>query len=70
MRAGQAPDYLQPLEELQFNMKNRMEVGAVLKELRLQNIKCKYDAEELAAQQNFEVTSFSYPNIALLESTI
>lgn len=55
VRAGQAPDYLQPLEELQFNMKNRMEVGAVLKELRLQNIKCKYDAEELAAQQNFEV---------------
>lgn len=54
VRAGQAPDYLQPLEELQFNMKNRMEVGAVLKELRLQNIKCKYDAEELAAQQNFE----------------
>ena len=56
VRAGQAPEYLQPLEELQFNMKSRMEVGAVLRDLRLQNIKCKYDAEELAAQQNFEVS--------------
>ena len=32
-----------------------MEVGAVLRELRLQNIKCKYDAEQLANEQNFKV---------------
>ena len=55
VRAGQAAEYLQPLEELQINMKNRMEVGGVLRELRLKNITCKYEAEELAAHQNFEV---------------
>ena len=37
-------------------MKNRMEVGAILRELRLQNIKCKYDAEQLANEQNFKVS--------------
>ena len=42
-------------------MKNRMEVGAVLRELRLQNIKCKYDAEQLANEQNFKV-SVCYTN--------
>ena len=35
-------------------MTSRMEVGAVLRDLRLQNIKCKYDAEILANEQNFE----------------
>lgn len=54
VRSGKAAEYLQPLEELQVNMKNRMEVGAVLRELRLQNIKCKYDAEQLANEQNFK----------------
>lgn len=42
------------MEELQLNMKNRMEVGAVLRDLRMQNIQCKYDAEKLANEQNFE----------------
>ena len=37
-------------------MKNRMEVGAILRELRLQNIKCKYDAEQIANEQNFKVS--------------
>lgn len=55
MRSGKAAEYMQPLEELQVNMKNRMEVGAILRELRLQNIKCKYDAEQLANEQNFKV---------------
>ena len=41
-------------------MKNRMEVGAILRELRLQNIKCKYDAEQIANEQNFKV-SIDYP---------
>ena len=56
VRSGKASEYLQPLEELQVNMKNRMEVGAILRELRLQNIKCKYDAEQLANEQNFKVS--------------
>merc|ERR1712043_74940 len=54
VRSGKAAEYMQPLEELQVNMKNRMEVGAILRELRLQNIKCKYDAEQLANEQNFK----------------
>ena len=60
VRSGKASEYLQPLEELQVNMKNRMEVGAILRELRLQNIKCKYDAEQLANEQNFKVSNSSF----------
>ena len=56
VRTGKAAEYLHPLEELQDNMKNRMEVGAILRELRLQNIKCKYDAEQIANEQNFKVS--------------
>ncbi len=55
VKAGKATEYLQPLEELQVNMKNRLEVGHVLREYRLTNIQCKYDAEMLAAEQNFRV---------------
>ena len=35
-------------------MKNRMEVGAVLRELRLSNIQCKFEAEQMATEQNFQ----------------
>jgi hypothetical protein len=28
-------------------MKNRMEVGAILRELRLTNIQCKFEAEQV-----------------------
>ena len=52
---GPFQEYLQPLEELQLNMKNRMEVGAVLRELRLSNIQCKFEAEQMATEQNFQV---------------
>lgn len=54
VKAGRAPEYLQPLEELQVNMKNRMEVSSIMRELRLSNITCKFDAEQLATEQNFE----------------
>lgn len=54
VKAGRAQEYLQPLEELQINMKNRMEVSSVLREMRLANITCKYEAEQLATQQNYE----------------
>ncbi len=43
------------MEDLQFNMKNRLEVGTVLRELRLSNIQCKFEAEQLATEQNFQV---------------
>ncbi len=55
MKSGKAPEYLQPLEELQVNVKNRLEVGDVLRQLRMTNINCKHEAEVLAAEQNFAV---------------
>lgn len=55
MKTGKAPEYLQPLDELQLNMKNRLEVGTVLLEMRRTNIKNKFDAECLATDQNLEV---------------
>lgn len=58
VRAGRAVEYLQPLEELQDNMRIRTEVAGILKELKVTNIKCQYDAELLACKQNFEVCKF------------
>ena len=58
VKAGRAPEYLQPLEELQINMKNRMEVSSIMRELRLSNINCKFEAEQLATEQNFEVNYY------------
>ncbi len=57
VKSGKAPEYLQPLEELQVNMKNRLEVGDVLRQLRMANINCKHEAEMLAADQNFAVSA-------------
>lgn len=54
VKAGKATEYLQPLEDLQDQMRIRTEVAGVLKELRLKNIRCQYDAEQLAATQNFD----------------
>lgn len=54
VRAGKAPEYLQPLEDLQDQMRIRTEVAGVLKDLRLKNIRCQYDAEQSAATQNFD----------------
>lgn len=54
VKAGKAPEYLQPLEELQDQMRIRTEVAGILKEMRLKNIRCQYDAEQLAANQNFD----------------
>lgn len=54
VKSGKAPEYLQPLEDLQDQMRIRTEVAGVLKELRLKNIRCQHDAEQLAATQNFD----------------
>lgn len=54
VKAGKAPEYLQPLEDLQDQMRIRTEVAGILKELRMKNIRCQYDAELLAARQNFD----------------
>ena len=55
VRAGRAQEYLQPLEELQENMRIRTEVAGILSQLKITNIKCQYEAEMLANKQNFEV---------------
>ncbi|XP_068235821.1 breast cancer metastasis-suppressor 1-like protein isoform X1 [Palaemon carinicauda] len=54
VRIGQATEYLMPLEELQDAMRVRLEVACILRQYRLQNIQNKYEAEMLAAKQNFE----------------
>ena len=55
VRAGKAPEYYLPLEELQFIMKDRMEVCTVVREMRLRAINCKFEAERIATEQNFQV---------------
>lgn len=55
VKAETAEDYLQPLEELKDNMRIRIEVAGILRELRLKNVYCQHEAEKNAAKQNFEV---------------
>lgn len=54
VKAGRSPEYLNKLQELQDNMQSRTEVAGVLRQLRLANIRNKFQAEEQAALQNFE----------------
>jgi len=54
VKAGGAVEYIQPLEELQENMRVQLEVGSSLRQLRQENIQCKFEAEDLAAKQNYE----------------
>lgn len=55
VRSGKAKEYLGPLAQLQENMRIRMEVTANLRQFRLINVQHKYDAEDLAIRQNYEV---------------
>eukprot|EP00088_Acartia_fossae_P021145 TRINITY_DN22614_c0_g1_i12.p1 TRINITY_DN22614_c0_g1~~TRINITY_DN22614_c0_g1_i12.p1 ORF type:complete len:260 (+),score=80.38 TRINITY_DN22614_c0_g1_i12:44-823(+) len=54
VRAGKAMEYIQPLEELQENMRVQIEVGSILRQMRIDNIQCKFQAEELACKQNYD----------------
>lgn len=54
VKIGCATEYLQPLEDLQENMRIRSEVAGILKELRLENLRNKYEAELLASKQNYD----------------
>nr|CAD7459593.1 unnamed protein product [Timema tahoe] len=54
VRSGRAQEYLQPLEQLQENMRIRTEVAGILREFRLTNIRNKFEAEEQASRQNYE----------------
>lgn len=53
VKTGKASEYTQPLEELQENLRVQLEVGHILRKFRQDNIECKYDAEQLAANQNY-----------------
>ena len=48
------PEYLQRIGELQTNMKNRMETNLVLRKLKMTSIHSKFEAEQLATQQNYQ----------------
>lgn len=54
VKGGRSQDYLGPLSELQENMRVRTEVAGILRQLRLTNIRNKFEAEEQAARQNME----------------
>jgi len=53
VKVGRAMEYLQPLEELQENMRMQLEVGTILRKLRQDNIEIKFEAEKVAANQNY-----------------
>jgi len=55
VRLGTAKEYRIPLQELQDQMKSRLEIATVLRQFKLTNLKHKYEAEEQAIRQNFEV---------------
>ncbi|CAH1174031.1 unnamed protein product [Phaedon cochleariae] len=54
VKTGKSKDYLVALSELQENMRVRIEVAGILRQLKLQNIANQQEAEEQAASQNFE----------------
>lgn len=56
VRLGRAHEYLQPLEQLQENLRIRNEVAGILRNYRMTNVKNKFQAEETAALQNYQVS--------------
>ncbi|KAJ8411763.1 hypothetical protein AAFF_G00154010 [Aldrovandia affinis] len=52
--AGKAPEYLEPLANLQENMQIRTKVAGIYRELCLESVKNKYDCELQAAFQHWE----------------
>lgn len=59
VRLGTAKEYREPLLELQDQLKSRLDVASVLRQFKLTNLKHKYEAEEQAIRQNFEVILFN-----------
>lgn len=53
--AEQSAEYLVPLSELREAMAVRTQVAGILRQLRLDNIRNKAEAEEVASVQDFEV---------------
>merc|ERR1711894_269042 len=62
VRAGKAAEYLDPLAELQDDMRVRTQVAGILKELKIQNIRNKYESEDKIRRleedrHNIDITS-------------
>ena len=55
VRSGRAPEYLQPLEELELNRKNRTEVALRMKHYRTENNRHRFESELKANKENFQV---------------
>lgn len=55
VRAGKSSDYLQPLEELQENLRVRTEVAGIQRDLKIANVNCVFEAEKVAAQQHLDM---------------
>nr|XP_027197914.1 breast cancer metastasis-suppressor 1-like protein [Dermatophagoides pteronyssinus] len=51
---GIAPEYLQPYEELISQNRIRIEIAELIRNFRLNNLNQFYDAEKLAAEQNYK----------------
>ncbi|KAL0280772.1 UNVERIFIED_CONTAM: hypothetical protein PYX00_001974 [Menopon gallinae] len=54
IRSGRAQEYLQPLQQLQENMRIRTEVAAILKQFSLASVTNQIEAEDVAAIQNLQ----------------
>jgi breast cancer metastasis-suppressor 1-like protein len=54
VRTGKAREYLGPLEELQDNMRVRIEIASVQRDFSTKSLNVKYDAEKLSLKQNLE----------------
>ncbi|XP_017775620.1 PREDICTED: breast cancer metastasis-suppressor 1-like protein [Nicrophorus vespilloides] len=54
IKSERSQEYLVPLSELKENMRIRTEVAGILRQLRLDNIQHKFDAEEQAALQHLK----------------
>ncbi|OTF77889.1 breast cancer metastasis-suppressor 1-like protein-A-like protein [Euroglyphus maynei] len=55
---GVAPEYIQPFEELIAQNRIRLEIAELIRDYRLNNLNQFYDAEKLAAEQNYKVRLF------------
>lgn len=54
VKAGTAPEYLEPLKKLEENCETRHKVATELRRLKLEAVDRKYEAEDQAARQNYE----------------
>ncbi|XP_053204577.1 breast cancer metastasis-suppressor 1-like protein [Panonychus citri] len=54
IKAGIAQEYLGPVDELHHQLEVRVKVAGILRKFRERNIKCQFEAEKLACEQNFQ----------------